>query len=994
MTALDSMGSLGPLAAEGRPGRNLQAVTSTSAHRPSASGIGRTERSTSTSFRFREFERYDSTSRIRANYSNVPDSSLTTTTKPTSDPFPFPARGNGPLTRSNHDPSYSAPYPARAVDEEDWPAYATSYTPFPTSRFSVSTNDTSSILELAPASPTPSPPRSPVAALSPRWDSLGYSRPVPYTHAQYAHAPGIALSTPLAVTSPTSPTPTRRQHTITVGSLASELRDEFDFPLPSPLRRANMIAPESQPVGGDSMLVGNFSRPRRPSIKHASPDPSLRYRPGNSPPSRSNSPHPDTLNTPNQYLLARERGQSISSNKSTSTFASLPVRPSPDLYYRDSVRGRSRNAHPPLARQPMLYNRAESSGHSFPRDPIPRMASMPSDELRSSFRSQLSASTTPGTVQTERSSVLTKSSSITSICMPVDDGFSVDDVMGIYEKGFRDDSPGPADFPDDDSRPPTAKSERNRRRTALLEAFSDSLPVEGAFAEEEDGNESHSNDLDTEFDVQAPVPSTANPAEIRDSTAIFGLSTSAPVDLAEETPASRTEHDQRELGDDGDDDFPVRPRQTKATQRTSIENTDITRDRYGFRKQNQYVTQEQYDSWNEGYSEYMERRRRKWQAYMKESGLITDDPIRFPQRSAKTKRFVRKGIPPEWRGAAWFYYAGGPAILAKHGGVYDQLLRQEAKDIDKEAIERDLHRTFPDNVKFRAADASSAPNTEHPETRSSQATLTETNGNAARPDETQMISSLRHVLHAFSIYNPKIGYCQSLNFLAGLLLLFTETEEQAFWLLNIITRVYLPGTHETSLEGANVDLGVLMTSVQETMPAVWAKIGGELDGTDAVKPKSRRNRKGAIPIRLPPVTLCMTAWFMSCFIGTLPIETTLRVWDAFFYEGSKTLFRIALTIFKQGEQEIKSVGDPMEIFQVVQAMPRRLLDANALMEACFRRRNGFGHISQDTIEERRMERRKNVKLENERIATGLTDDATDFKRKNLFGKKRRPAELL
>jgi hypothetical protein len=114
----------------------------------------------------------------------------------------------------------------------------------------------------------------------------------------------------------------------------------------------------------------------------------------------------------------------------------------------------------------------------------------------------------------------------------------------------------------------------------------------------------------------------------------------------------------------------------------------------------------------------------------------------------------------------------------------------------------------------------------------------------------------------------------------------------------------------------------------------------------------------------------MTAWFMSCFIGTLPIETTLRVWDVFFYEGSKTLFRIALAIFKLGENEIRSVADPMEMFGVVQSMPRRLIDANGLMEACFKRRNGFGHLSQVQIDEKRQQRRAKAQLD--RVRQGKT----------------------
>ena len=43
---------------------------------------------------------------------------------------------------------------------------------------------------------------------------------------------------------------------------------------------------------------------------------------------------------------------------------------------------------------------------------------------------------------------------------------------------------------------------------------------------------------------------------------------------------------------------------------------------------------------------------------------------------------------------------------------------------------------------------------------------------------------LRRVLLAFSVQNPRIGYCQSMNFLAAALLLALDrSEEKAFWVL-------------------------------------------------------------------------------------------------------------------------------------------------------------------------------------------------------------------
>ncbi|THW80432.1 RabGAP/TBC [Aureobasidium pullulans] len=363
----------------------------------------------------------------------------------------------------------------------------------------------------------------------------------------------------------------------------------------------------------------------------------------------------------------------------------------------------------------------------------------------------------------------------------------------------------------------------------------------------------------------------------------------------------------------------------------------VPRDRYGFKKTSLHIAVEDYDAWEKEYNVHLERRRAKWNVLMRQFGYTTENPTRFPTKSEKIKRYVRKGIPPDWRGAAWFWYAGGPKKLAEDPGLYWNLLKQvnqgALSDNDREHIERDLNRTFPDNDRFK------------PDNRPT--TSEQSRGIGETENETSMIKALRRILQAFAVHNPNIGYCQSLNFIAGLLLLFlNEDEEKAFVLLNVVTNEHLPGTHGVALEGANIDIAVLMTSIKESLPTIWAKLDDK-PGTPAA---------GA-PTRLPTVSLATTAWFMSLFVGTLPIECVLRVWDCLFFEGSKTLFRVALAIFKSGEHDIKAVSDPMEIFQLVQTMPRGMLDANALMETCFRKRGGFGGLSQDVVEKRREEGR-------------------------------------
>ena len=63
-----------------------------------------------------------------------------------------------------------------------------------------------------------------------------------------------------------------------------------------------------------------------------------------------------------------------------------------------------------------------------------------------------------------------------------------------------------------------------------------------------------------------------------------------------------------------------------------------------------------------------------------------------------------------------------------------------------------------------------------------------------------MIEPLRRVLHAFTSHSPRIGYCQGLNFVAGLLLLHCD-EADAFALLATLCSRLLPGFHTPEMEG-------------------------------------------------------------------------------------------------------------------------------------------------------------------------------------------------
>lgn len=681
---------------------------------------------------------------------------------------------------------------------------------------------------------------------------------------------------------------------------------------------------------------------------------------------------------PASKLWGRTRGMTSASQNSPNGVQTLRMHSSiPD--FRHSARNQVSSTYRP-DRGP---NSRDVSMQLKSPPPLPWKEK---EEARSSFRSAMTNGSyvtyaSSGVIDSsdmERNSVLTRASSVSDLyskhksqMLADDEGMSVDDAIALYMNGFTDDElekkldQGIEDIEsffrpsseEEEDRPLPVPTEQHRRTLSKDKPLPVPLELERRPSDMADEALTIATRYDSKFGDYSNlnIPTLKSPSAPHLPLSALQAHPVLPPspDSAPTSPIyPEYENGSRPLSEEQYEQAPPLDRSQGSQRSVKVEYFEpVPRDRYGFKKISQYVTEDQYDAWNIVYTEYLDRRRKKWFALMKQWGLATDNPIRFPPKSDKVKRYIRKGVPPEWRGAAWFWYAGGPAKLAANPGLYQKLVEDVdmglLSEIDREIIERDLNRTFPDNIKFKP-DPTPEPTQDFP-------------GRNIRPPrsssvgEVPIIRALRRVLQAFSIHNPNIGYCQSLNFLAGLLLIFLdEDEEKAFILLNIVTTTHLPGTHAKVLE-ANVDVGVLMTCIKESMPAVWAKI----DDIDEGRGRISTNR-------LPTVSLATTAWFMSCFVGNLPIETVLRVWDSFFYEGSKTLFRIALAIFKSGEWEIRKVSEHMEIFQIVQAIPRRLLDANSLMESCYKRRNGFGHLSQETIDARRKERRTAMQVERDR----------------------------
>ncbi|CAK4137319.1 unnamed protein product [Aphanomyces euteiches] len=235
---------------------------------------------------------------------------------------------------------------------------------------------------------------------------------------------------------------------------------------------------------------------------------------------------------------------------------------------------------------------------------------------------------------------------------------------------------------------------------------------------------------------------------------------------------------------------------------------------------------------------------------------------------------LRSGIPIEYRGRVWWLCSGAAQkrAAAAPADQYESLLWRADEvlvDVANE-IEKDLYRTFP-----REPDS--------------------------REEREASISELRRLLSMYSLRNPKVGYCQSMNFLAAMLLVYLG-EEEAFWVLACIVEDLVPGYHTKSMVGSRVDQHVFAALVEQKLPHV-------------------AHHLQRLHVHLAPVTF---KWFLCLFVNTLPLETTLRVWDVFFSEGSKVLHRLGLTILKLLAPEILKADEAFDVYEMLKLSPRTL----------------------------------------------------------------------
>ncbi|TXT07246.1 hypothetical protein VHUM_03416 [Vanrija humicola] len=224
------------------------------------------------------------------------------------------------------------------------------------------------------------------------------------------------------------------------------------------------------------------------------------------------------------------------------------------------------------------------------------------------------------------------------------------------------------------------------------------------------------------------------------------------------------------------------------------------------------------------------------------------------------QRLLQVGLPSRLRGELWEVMSGSIYLRFANPKTYQLLLSENAGKSSQstDEIEKDLNRSLPEYKAYQAEEG---------------------------------LARLRRVLVAYSFRNPELGYCQALNIVVAGLLIYMS-EEQAFWLLEVLCDRILPGYYSPSMEGTLLDQRVFESLVKRCLPIIH----------DHFK---------AVDVQISVASL---PWFLSLYINSLPLIFAFRIVDCVLAMGAKVLFQIGLAILKiNGEALLEVTDDGMFI---------------------------------------------------------------------------------
>ncbi|OMJ76025.1 hypothetical protein SteCoe_24694 [Stentor coeruleus] len=290
-----------------------------------------------------------------------------------------------------------------------------------------------------------------------------------------------------------------------------------------------------------------------------------------------------------------------------------------------------------------------------------------------------------------------------------------------------------------------------------------------------------------------------------------------------------------------------------------------------------------------GVSDEEKEKRRCWDNILKDFAYFNDPISHFSQQfPGKFKRLLISGPPADLRWEVWKSCVGYVTKKPENTNIDPEFLQ---------LIEKDIDRTFPFHPFFA-------------------------NGNH--------IKDLGEVLKNFVLMNPELGYCQGMNYLAGILLITSNgnIEEASAMMDAMIQKLHGKALFEPSFPKVMELVQTFSKTFKEKIPSLHNHfLTIELDNN-----------------------LWLTKWFMTLFSYSFKHQVVIRLWDVILATNLNFMTNLTISILQNLKKSLESKSLD-QMLEFIQELRNISLDIEGIIGSCTRLNSYAGFNGENTFKD-------------------------------------------
>ena len=155
-------------------------------------------------------------------------------------------------------------------------------------------------------------------------------------------------------------------------------------------------------------------------------------------------------------------------------------------------------------------------------------------------------------------------------------------------------------------------------------------------------------------------------------------------------------------------------------------------------------------------------------------------------------------------------------------------------------------------------------------------------------DSSAYLKRLRHVLQLYCLHNHDEGFTQGLTFFVASLMVQGMSNEECFWMLDIITNDFFPMSFDVNCTGQTVDRHAFQYYAAKMFPKF----------VDLLE-------KNELNLEM----LCTYELFGSLLCNKMPYESVFVVWDRMMFGGAAAFFEAVFKIVAVIEREVNLLAE-------------------------------------------------------------------------------------